>query len=416
MLKKYLKVCVSVITLFSFCIEVIFAYEYEDPNNEASVQNLITEIFDAKQQYEDLVGDQVKNEIEIHEASSNAYWWPIGSVETTESDGKTYAKGEPETLNITSIFGYSEDPFGRGTRFHSGTDISGGRGLGLVNIIAAKDGIVVYPTADVANNCPSSTSLSNCGGGYGNYVIIQHSDGNYTLYGHLHENSITVVKGQSVSQGQVIGKMGSSGNSTGMHLHFEVREGSNKYSSTVDALNYISIENPRISFSGNEFLGWLNSWEGHTKIDGEYYIVENIGDGFRTVGGGVTLENNPSKFAEYGINIADYPEGSKIPIEIVDQIEMEIVNQKRSYIEGVMSENDIQLEENEIQALISNMYNIGNINGFTDNYKKYGNTKEFYDNWFFRAIRKDSQFEKGLTRRRNAEWSLFHEGIYIYNK
>ena len=58
---------------------------------------------------------------------------------------------------------------------------------------------------------------------YGNYVIIQHTDGNYTLYGHLYQNSITVVAGDSVRQGQVIGKMGSSGQSTGPHLHFEVR-------------------------------------------------------------------------------------------------------------------------------------------------------------------------------------------------
>lgn len=415
MLKKYIKLCVIAITLFSLNLNIL-AYEYIDSKNEQAVQDMIIEIYDAKEQYEDLAGSSIEKEITIYNASSNAYWWPIGSAETTESDGKLYAKGDPETLSITSPFGYRIDPLGRGTRFHAGMDIAGGSGLGKVNIIASKDGTVVYPTAGVSNNCPSSSSLSKCGGGYGNYVIIQHSDGNYTLYAHMHADSITVVAGDSVSQGQVIGKMGSSGNSTGAHLHFEVREGANLYSATVDPLNYISAENPRTISSGGEFLSWLNSWEGTGKIDGEYYIVEDLGDGVRTVGSGITLENNPQRFAQYGIDIDDYPAGSKIPIEIVDQMEMEVVNQKRSYIEGVMSKNSITLEETQIQSLVSNMYNIGNINGFCENYKKYGNTKEFYDNWFFRAIRKGSQFEKGLTRRRNAEWSLFHEGIYVYNK
>ena len=415
MFKKFLKLSVIAITLFSLNFQVI-AYEYLESENKQSVQNMIVEIYDAKEQYEDLAGAYEETDIDINQASSNSYWWPIGSVETTESNGKLYAKGEPETTTISSYFGYREDPLGRGTRFHAGTDITGGRGEGQVNIIAAKDGVVVYPTANIPNNCPSSNSLSNCGGGYGNYVIIQHNDGNYTLYGHLYEKSITVVAGDSVSQGQVIAKMGTSGNSTGAHLHFEVREGANLYSATVDALNYISAENPRSASYGDDFVAWLNSWEGHTKIVGDSYLVVNIGDGVRTAGSGVTLENNPDKYAEYGINIADYPVGSKIPIEIVDKIEIEIINERRSYIEGLMAKNSITLEENQIQALIAHIYQMGNINGFVDNYKKYGNTKELYDNWFFRGVRSGSQFAKGISRRRNAEWSLFHEGIYIYNR
>ena len=53
--------------------------------------------------------------------------------------------------------------------------------------------------------------------------MIQHADGNISLYAHLYENSITVSAGDQVGQGQVIGKMGSSGRSTGTHLHFEIR-------------------------------------------------------------------------------------------------------------------------------------------------------------------------------------------------
>jgi len=61
------------------------------------------------------------------------------------------------------------------------------------------------------------------GGGYGNYVIINHGNGYETLYGHMLNNSVIVKAGDRVSQGQKLGLMGSTGRSTGTHLHFEVR-------------------------------------------------------------------------------------------------------------------------------------------------------------------------------------------------
>ena len=415
MLKRFAMMLISFLTFFYLGFGNVYAYEYIDSSNEPLVIDMIRQVYDSKEQYEDLVGgyDEV---IDINSATSSSYWWPIGSRETVEVDGKLFANGDPETVYISSEYGYREDPFGRGTLFHSGLDIAGAPGYNVVNVIAARDGVVVYPTADVKNNCPSGSGMDPCGGGYGNYVVIQHSDGNYTLYAHLHENSITVKAGDSVRQGQVIAKVGSSGYSTGAHLHFEVREGENAYKATVNPLNYISADNPRIvSTGGGEFLSWLNSWEGSTPKDGDYYTVVNIGDGVRTVGSGVTLEYNASSFAKYGINVNDYPEGSKIPISIVDQIELEIVANKRSYIENILSENSITLKENEIEALISQAFNTGNISGFADAYTKYGNTIDFYNNWFFRAVMKGSIFEAGLTRRRNAEWSLFNIGEYVYN-
>ena len=252
----------------------------------------------------------------------------------------------------------------------------------------------------------------------------------------MYENSITVKYGDSVEQGQVIGKMGSSGNSTGAHLHFEVREGSNASSSAVDPLNYISSTSPRVVYSGYtgdiddiideehepiseenaDLLSWLNSWEGHTKIIDDNYLVVDGGDGVRTAGAGITLENNVKSFLSYGIDVNDYPAGSVIPIWIVDNIELEVLDSKRSSIENTMSKNSITLSERQIQSLISQSYNIGNIKGFVENYQKYGNTQEFYDNWFFRAVSKGTKFERGLTRRRNAEWALFHTGEYVYNR
>lgn len=66
--------------------------------------------------------------------------------------------------------------------------------------------------------------------------MISHSDGMYTLYAHLHEGTINVKVNDSVRQGQVIAKVGSSGRSTGTHLHFEVRT---DISTRVDPLNYV---------------------------------------------------------------------------------------------------------------------------------------------------------------------------------
>jgi murein DD-endopeptidase MepM/ murein hydrolase activator NlpD len=98
---------------------------------------------------------------------------------------------------ITSGFGM------RWGRMHSGIDIGGPIGM---PIHAAKSGTVI---------------TSSWMGGYGNAVVISHGGGFSTLYGH--QSRIAVHDGQSVSQGETIGYVGSTGNSTGPHLHFETR-------------------------------------------------------------------------------------------------------------------------------------------------------------------------------------------------
>lgn len=79
--------------------------------------------------------------------------------------------------------------------------------------------------------------------GYGNYVVIQHlsDDGKrfYTLYGHMVNGSIAVAEGSRVKVGQVLGIMGSTGNSTGPHLHFEVRLNDNTSSNAVNPYSYL---------------------------------------------------------------------------------------------------------------------------------------------------------------------------------
>ena len=112
---------------------------------------------------------------------------------------------------ITSPFGYRTHPIYGNTRFHSGIDIGAGFGD---TIMAAASGTVIYVETPVPGQ--------NWGGsGYGNYFIIDHGNGVSTLYAHC--TSVYVSNGQSVSAGEAVGTVGSTGGSTGSHLHFEVR-------------------------------------------------------------------------------------------------------------------------------------------------------------------------------------------------
>ena len=227
MLKKMIS-CVIIITLFCFNFKEVLAYEYQNSNHESSINSMINQIYMTKDTFEELVGSADDEQVDINNSNNDLYWWPVGSVETTEVNGKLFATGTPEAVTVSSDFGTRSDPATGVQKVHRGTDITGGRN-GQTNIIAAKSGIVVYPESLEGNNIGDGIYSA----GYGNYVIIQHSDGNYTLYGHMAANSITVKSGDHVEQGQVIGKMGSSGYSTGTHLHFEIRIGENSNSAAV---------------------------------------------------------------------------------------------------------------------------------------------------------------------------------------
>lgn len=117
-------------------------------------------------------------------------------------------------------FSYISSYFGSrwGTN-HNGIDI-GDAGIMGGSAIASQSGIVITVNNNCTHNYAKSSSCG-CGGGYGNYVVISH-DGTYsTLYGHLSYASVSV--GDYVNRGDVIGAIGSTGFSTGAHLHFEVR-------------------------------------------------------------------------------------------------------------------------------------------------------------------------------------------------
>ncbi|MBE7033343.1 MAG: peptidase M23 [Ruminococcaceae bacterium] len=130
--------------------------------------------------------------------------------------GGKFAWPVPASHRITSYYGMRNHPVYKTPKFHSGIDIGAGYGL---EIRAAADGVV---------------TLAATNGGYGKCVVINHGSGITTLYAHC--SSINVSVGEKVSKGQLIAKVGSTGVSTGPHLHFEVRING----TTTDPLKYVS--------------------------------------------------------------------------------------------------------------------------------------------------------------------------------
>jgi murein DD-endopeptidase MepM/ murein hydrolase activator NlpD len=122
--------------------------------------------------------------------------------------------------NITSSYVQTNGYFIRPAKGSKTQGLHGKNGVdfsfrGGPDVVAAADGEVVV------------SASSGYNGGYGHYIVIKHSNGTQTLYGHLNEN--LVAAGATVSQGQLIGKIGNTGRSSGPHLHFEVRGGVNPF-------------------------------------------------------------------------------------------------------------------------------------------------------------------------------------------
>ena len=160
---------------------------------QALIERLKTDKALIDQQYEELmaasrqVGAMIRERGDsgVMVSGSGAMIWPLAGT-------------------VTSEFGWRIHPITGAQRFHSGVDIGGDYGQ---SIHAAQSGTVEY---------------AGWISGYGNAVIINHGGGITTLYGH--NQSLAVSEGQSVSQGQTIAYCGSTGNSTGPHCHFEVRQ------------------------------------------------------------------------------------------------------------------------------------------------------------------------------------------------
>mgnify|MGYP002517749522 FL=1 len=154
---------------------------------------------------------------------NNMYYYPIGSAEVTNENDKSFAKGDPVSSYILKDYNPGSN---------EGIDI--GSFEDNVNIIAIKSGII----SKIVNTC--STGDRTCNSGYGNMVVISHSDGTSSIYSYL--ESVSAIEGQSVSQGEIIGIMGNTGDTSEKALHFELKVSSG---ARVNPNTYISMQNPR---------------------------------------------------------------------------------------------------------------------------------------------------------------------------
>ena len=149
-------------------------------------QKALQELEESSRQLEAMI-QQMQSSGEPDKAGTGTFSWPVPGYKT-----------------ITSDYGMRYHPILKVNKLHTGFDIGVPAG---VNILAADSGTVIY---------------SGWMGGYGQVVVIDHGSGLSTLYAH--QSTILASKGAAVNKGQVIGKVGSTGWSTGPHLHFEVRK------------------------------------------------------------------------------------------------------------------------------------------------------------------------------------------------
>ena len=179
-------------------------------NSQSMKQSYINELNDEEKALQD--------ELEQFEQDKKEIQAELERIARENNGGNAVIAGEPSQAGyIFPVAGLNINNINRkyypSYPGHTGVDIN--INVTGKKIVAVKDGTVV-----------TSTALRNSNGNYrsyGEYVVIDHHDGTMTLYAHMYPNSRQVSKGQSVVQGQVLGTVGTTGNSTGNHLHFEVR-------------------------------------------------------------------------------------------------------------------------------------------------------------------------------------------------
>ncbi len=184
-------------------------YEGNLNATQSDVKNYMEQIAGQEDEIEELLERQ-RQQIAQQEAAQGD-----GDTQVVETSGD-YAWPLPITGRISSYFGYRSAPTAGASTYHKGLDIAAPMGT---SILATKGGKVVTATYSVSA---------------GNYIAIYHGNGLYSYY--MHCSQLLVSAGNQVKKGQVIGKVGSTGISTGAHLHF----GINKNNSYVNPLTYVS--------------------------------------------------------------------------------------------------------------------------------------------------------------------------------
>lgn len=138
---------------------------------------------------------------------------------------------ENAKTRITSPFGWRVHPVSKKRTMHYGVDYGASEGT---PIFVMEDGIVIESRLSTAAN-----------GGYGEYVKVKHSNGDVSTYAHMISGSRVVKKGEKVVEGQMLGKVGETGNTTGPHLHWEVAVNGAPVNPIVYVKNGMKVDKPR---------------------------------------------------------------------------------------------------------------------------------------------------------------------------
>lgn len=202
-------------------------------------------------------------------SDASKLWEKLGINFGSGTFGESGMMFPTDSKVITSYFGYRDDTGGVGSSNHMGIDIG------------AESGAPIYASM------PGTVSLAGWYGGYGNAVIIDHGGGLQTLYGHM--SSVASSVGQNVLPGQVIGFVGSTGNSTGPHLHFSVL----KDGAFIDPLLFFPGFDVGSKYIPRDMLAYVHEGEAVVKKNENPYA--NSGGNFWTdLLKGVVFKQNDS--------------------------------------------------------------------------------------------------------------------------
>ena len=156
-------------------------------------------------------------------------------------------------------------------------------------------------------------------------------------------------------------------------------------------------------------------FEGSTPVVGDKYMV-TVDPGNKqllAVGNGILLGSNAKVFADHGIDVNNIKYGDLLDISVVNAVRDDIISNTKSQVLDILDANNITLNDCQIDALTSRMYNTGNINRFVEMYNRYGDTQELYDNWMqYPVYGQNGEYFSTLADRRQKEWNLFHNSIY----
>lgn len=185
-------------------------------SQEREIQSVINSIAADQDVFED-ENKRVERELKAMQNELNAILNASGNASgNVVYNGDDFLWPTPTISRISSYYGT------RWGRAHNGVDIS--NGTYGAKVVAIADGVVTTYSNSCSHNYGKSPLKTCCGSGYGNYITINHGtkDGKTYVAYYAHLGSIVVSKGQTVKKGQIVGYVGSTGRSTGAHLHFGI--------------------------------------------------------------------------------------------------------------------------------------------------------------------------------------------------